>query len=216
MSNKRITKSRKLMFTGALLAVIMMTTVAPTLSWVSNSTDPVVNTFEGGKITLKLDEALVDSDGKAVVGDEARRVTENTYKYVAGEVLDKDPTVTVLSGSEDCYVFVCAENELNELFTIDYNTFEWLQVAQDGNKTVYAYKTAVETSDEDTVLTPLFTTITVSDELTAEDIESLGEKNISITAFAVQEKSITSQEAVDLAVAQFIDGGTADNYPVIG
>ena len=101
-------KSQKLMLTSLLLAVIMVITVMPTLSWLSSTSEPVVNTFAGGMISIKLDEAKVDINGKAIAG--AERVKENRYKYVAGAVLDKDPTPTVLKGSEECYVFLLVEN----------------------------------------------------------------------------------------------------------
>ena len=62
------------------------------------------------------------SDGKAITGEGARRVTANRYKYIAGAVLDKDPTPTVLKGSEECYVFLCVENGLTDQFTMDDST----------------------------------------------------------------------------------------------
>ena len=41
-------KSQKFMLTSVLLAVIVMLTVMPTLSWLSSTSEPVVNTFAGG------------------------------------------------------------------------------------------------------------------------------------------------------------------------
>lgn len=211
-------KSQKMMLTCLLLGIIAVITVAPTLSWLSSTSEPVVNTFAGGAISIKLDEALVDTDGQAVEGEGAERVTSNSYKYVAGAVLDKDPTPTVLKGSEECYVFLCVDNGLTDKFTMDYNTQSWLKVAEADGKAVYAYSVKVDASDsdEDIVLNPIFTTVTVSTDLTADDIEALGERTLSVTAYAVQTKSLDSKTAVDLAVEQLLPNGSASDYPEIG
>ncbi len=211
-------KSQKLMLICLMLTLITVVTVVPTYSWLSSTSQPVVNTFAGGAISIKLDEALVDTDGQAIEGEGAQRVNSNSYKYVAGAVLEKDPTPTVLKGSEECYVFICVENGLNELFTINYDTQSWLKVAEADGKTVYVYSTKVDASQSETdiVLNPIFTTVTVSNELTAEDIETLGEKTLSATAYAVQTKAITPEAAIDLAVAQFLPDGTTVTYPEIG
>ncbi|WP_405353166.1 hypothetical protein [Ruminococcus sp.] len=210
-------KSQKAMITFGTLAVIAVCTVAPTLSWLSDTSDPVVNKFAGGAISIKLDEALVNTDGQALTGEYAQRVTNNSYKYVPGAVLDKDPTPTVLKGSEECYVFICVENELTDKFSINYDTNSWLQVATADNQTVYVYsqKINAKNSEEDVVLNPIFTKVTVSTELTSSDIKALGEKNLTATAYAVQAKSIDKNTAIDLAAAQFLPEGTNTQYPDI-
>lgn len=199
-------KSQKAIIVSLLLAVIAAMTISPTLSWLSDTSDSVVNTFAGGAISIKLDEALVDTDGKTVEGDNAQRVLENSYKYIPGAVLDKDPTVTVLKGSEECYVFMCVDNELNDLFTINYDTTSWLKVASNGNKTVYIYKSSINAlmTDNDVVLNPIFTTITVSQDLTSQDVEKIGQKTVTATAYAVQAANIEKNEAINLAIEQFL------------
>lgn len=44
-------KSQKFMLTSLLLAVIAILTVAPTISWLSSTSPPVINTFAGGLIS---------------------------------------------------------------------------------------------------------------------------------------------------------------------
>lgn len=212
-------KSQKLMLTSVLLAIIAVMTILPSLSWLSSTTDPVVNTFAGGTIALKLDEAKVDTDGKAIAGEP--RVKENRYKYVAGAVLDKDPTATVLKGSEECYVFLLVENGLNnDKFTMNCDTESWLKVAEtaDGSSTVYAYKTKVNAleSDVDVALEPIFTKVTISNELTSADIEALGEKKVCVTAFAVQTANVDTETACNLALGQFKLTGVSVTVPEIG
>lgn len=207
-------KSRKLLITALLLTVIAVTAIVPTLSWLSSKSQPVVNTFAGGAITIQIDEAPVNPAGKKIDG---ARVSNNTYKYTAGAVLDKDPTPKVIKGSDACYVFVCVDNQLTDKFTMNYNTDSWKKVATDGAKTLYAYSSTVDASaaDADVVLAPVFTTVTVSTDLTAEDVTALGEKTVSVTAYAVQTASLTSKAAIDLAVKAFELNATPE-YVTIG
>lgn len=199
-------KSKKFMIAALLLVTVSIFTVSSTISLLSYKTDPVVNTFSGGAISIKLDEALVSTNGKKVTGENAKRVTENTYKCKPGAVLDKDPTPTVLKGSEECYVFLCVENQLTDQFAINYDTESWNTVKSQGNKTVYRYKTTVNASEseKDIVLKPIFTKVTVSNDLTSEDLSKLGEKKLSITAYAVQSDSVTVETANKSAIETFL------------
>lgn len=204
-------KSKKFLALLLSLAVIAVTTVTPAFSWLSAKSERVVNTFAGGAISIILDEAPVGPDGSEIPGD---RVTENHYKYVAGAVLDKDPTPTILKGSDECYVFLCIENELSDKFSLNIDTDSWKSVAQSDGKTLYVYSTRIDASqaDKDVVLNPIFTKVTVSENLTAEDIEALGEKTLCVTAYAVQTEALSSAAAIDLAAAQFMPEGTQPTY----
>lgn len=205
-------RSRKFLVLLISVALVAAITITPTLSWLSDTSERVVNTFAGGAISIVLDEAPVDAYGNAIEGD---RVTSNSYKYVAGATLDKDPTPTVLAGSESCYVFIFVENELgDDLFTLNIDTQSWLQVAQSDGNTLYIYSSSVDASQssQDMVLNPIFTQVQVSQDLTQQDVEELGEKTICTTAYAVQTASLTSAQAIDLAVAEFLPEGTAVDY----
>ena len=94
------TKSKALLLT--LCAVLLVAaSVLGTMAYLT-STDTVTNTFTVGKVEIKLDEAKVNADGIPEEG--AARVTANSYKLMPGRTYTKDPTVTVLKGSEDSYV----------------------------------------------------------------------------------------------------------------
>ena len=204
-------KSKKFLALVLSLAVIAVTSVSPTFSWLSAQSERVVNTFAGGAISIVVDEAKVGPDGSVIEGG---RVTENHYKYAAGAVLDKDPTPTILKGSDSCYVFLYLENELTDKFSLNIDNDSWKAVAQDGGNTLYVYSTKVDASqaENDVVLTPIFTKVTVSDSLTAEDINNLGERTLCVTAYAVQTEALSSEAAIDLAVAQFMPEGTTPTY----
>lgn len=204
-------KSKNYLIMLLMIAVICVSVISPTFSWLSSQSEKVVNTFAGGAISIILDEAPVDTQGKEIPGE---RVTSNNYKYVAGVELDKDPTPTVLKGSDSCYVFLCVENELNELFSLNIDTVSWIKVAESDGKTLYAYNAIVDASDaqEDVKLTPIFTKVSVSEDLTAEDIEELGEKTLCVTAYAVQSEAMSASGAIDIAMAQFMPEGTVPTY----
>lgn len=70
-------------------ALIVCATVAGTLAWLTDKTEPVVNTFTVGDINITLTES------------------ENLdLKMVPGQTITKDPKVTVKDGSEACWLFV--------------------------------------------------------------------------------------------------------------
>lgn len=94
------TKSKALLLT--LCAVLLIAaSVLGTMAYLTSSAE-VKNTFTVGKVEIKLDEAKVTADGIPVEG--ADRVTANSYKLMPGTTYTKDPTVTVLNGSEASYV----------------------------------------------------------------------------------------------------------------
>ena len=94
------TKSKALLLT--LCAVLLIAaSVLGTMAYLTSSAE-VKNTFTVGKVEIKLDEAKVTADGIPVEG--AARVTANSYKLMPGTTYTKDPTVTVLNGSEASYV----------------------------------------------------------------------------------------------------------------
>lgn len=89
------TKSKALLLT--LCAVLLVAaSVLGTMAYLT-STDTVTNTFTVGKVEIKLDETdVTDPNGP--------RVKANSYKLMPGTTYTKDPTVTVLNGSEASYV----------------------------------------------------------------------------------------------------------------
>ena len=94
------TRSKALLLSLCAVALVVAT-VFGTMAYLT-STDKVVNTFTVGNVQIKLDEAKVNADGTRF--EPAERVKENSYKLLPGHTYTKDPTVTVLEGSEAAYV----------------------------------------------------------------------------------------------------------------
>lgn len=89
------TKSKALLLT--LCAVLLVAaSVLGTMAYLTSSAE-VKNTFTIGKVEIKLDET-------DVTNPTGPRVTANSYKLMPGTTYTKDPTVTVLNGSEESYV----------------------------------------------------------------------------------------------------------------
>ena len=93
------------------LAMIVVCVVGGTLAWLTATTGSVTNTFTYGDINITLAES------------------ENLdLKMIPGYTIDKDPKVTVLAGSEKCYLFVkVAESDnFDSFMTYDMAT-GWTQ-----------------------------------------------------------------------------------------
>ncbi len=90
-------KKKGLIISLSLLLVLCFAAGA-TLAWLLDTTDPVVNTFSPSNIEITLVES--DSD------DADTDATKNSYKMLPGTTIKKDPKVTVLKGSEACWLYV--------------------------------------------------------------------------------------------------------------
>ena len=88
-----------------LVAVLLIgCSIGGTLAWLMVKTDPVTNTFTVGDIKITLTEHELDKNGKATATTTTKG--NDDIQAVPGRTIDKDPTVTVLAGSEPCYVRV--------------------------------------------------------------------------------------------------------------
>lgn len=75
--------------------------IGTTFAWLTDKTATVTNTFTVGNIKISLEET-----------------TGTTYKMVPGAEISKDPKVTVVGGSEACWLFVKIV-ETNNTFNTD-------------------------------------------------------------------------------------------------
>ena len=90
---RRSVSSRTFIMLLALVLVIGCA-VGGTVAWLVSSTDPVVNTFTYGDINITLEETKPDN---------------KQAKIIPGVDIAKDPKVTVVKGSEACWLFVKVE-----------------------------------------------------------------------------------------------------------
>ena len=159
----------------ALLALVLVIGCAAggTVAWLVAKTDPVVNTFTYGDINIELTEDAGKNNGY-------------NFKIIPGVNIEKDPKVTVLANSEDCWLFV----EVKETGTFVANKVTYAIAdgwkALPGVDGVYYREVAAVTADTDfNVLEG--NKITVKDTLTKTDIPTAA-PTLTFTAYAVQKE----------------------------
>ena len=142
-------------------ALLVCATVLATMAFLTDTAE-VKNTFTVGNVDITLDEAKVTVYGKA---DGTDRVIENDYKLIPGKTYTKDPTVTVATGSEDCYLFVKVENDIaNALISTSTNDTKTIADQMEdngwtllsGSSNIYYQQDAKKADDK----VPVFSTFT--------------------------------------------------------
>ena len=99
---KKLTKA----LAATLCAILLVgVAVAGTVAYLT-SKDEVSNTFSAGNVTIEMDEAKVDGNGKKLTGENAGRTKNNAYKLVPARTYENDLVIHVKANSEACYLFV--------------------------------------------------------------------------------------------------------------
>ena len=205
------TKSKALLLT--LCAVLLVAaSVMGTMAYLT-STDKVENTFTVGNVKITLDEAKVDTDGTPVTP--AARVKANSYKLLPGHTYNKDPMVTVLSGSEASYIkmtvtfskasaldaiFAPTGADLTSIFN-GYDSANWSykgntkDAGADTRTYEFWYKETVGAPNADVALDALFDSITVPGTITNEQLATIEGMTITVNAYAIQADGFANAEA---------------------
>lgn len=175
----------------SLLALVLVAgcAVGGTIAWLTATTEPVVNTFTYGKIKIQLTET-----------------TGTEYKIIPGVNISKDPKVTVIGGSEACWLFVkVAEKGTFVTDRVTYSIAEgWMPLNATNHPGVYYCEVDAVTADTNFNVLAGDTTypngvVTVSENLTKAEVNSVTAENqpkLIFTAYAVQKDGInTAAEA---------------------
>lgn len=157
------------------LAMIVVCVVGGTLAWLTATTPEVKNTFTAGDINITLAET-----------------TGTSYKMIPGYTIDKNPKVTVLAGSEKCYLFVKVDKSAN------FDTFMTYTIATgwtrgDGTNipsNVYYREVAASTDNQEFGVLAN-DQVTVKDTVTKADMNALKaegatQPTLTFTAYACQ------------------------------
>lgn len=201
-------KTKKILALALAAVMLVCTTVAATVAYLTANTGVVNNTFTVGSVAIELDEALVDIYGEKYLKVENNaevettkgfedRVKGNDYKLIPGHTYIKDPTVYVNGGSEPCYVFVkvAVSSNVNGVLDNFAINSDWIELASVEN--VYYYKDVVDARSIATsvkvALTPVFTQFKVLDSANVSVVTSTDA--ISVDAYAVQADGFDSAAA---------------------
>ena len=178
------------------VCVVALSLVGDSLAWLMTQTPPVTNMFTYVDIRLTLEET-----------------TGGRYKMTPGKELAKDPKVTVLADSEDCWLFVKIDESADKALAdyIEYSVADgW--TALEGSAGVYyrAVDHDAESNQEFYVLKD--NKVTVKGSVTKEMLEVLNEQNyptLTLTAYAVQRDASIAQ--IDTAAEAWALIGTDDS-----
>lgn len=194
-----IKKNKKLVtvVSAMFCAVVLVAgSIAGTIAYLTSQAT-VTNTFTVGDIEIKLVESKVDVYG-ALVSD-ADPVTENEYKLIPGHEYTKDPKVTVVANSEDCYLFVKVVNGISaiEVATGNGDTIAeqltakgWVNLSGD----IWYYNTKITLKDTDQEIS-VFESFTLKNDVdvTGYATSDNSDSKIVVTAYAVQSNGFTSK-----------------------
>lgn len=171
-ANRRSVSSRTFIAMLALVLVIGCA-VGGTVAWLTAQTGPVVNTFTTSDIKVELKET-----------------TGTEYKMIPGYTISKNPKATVLTGSEECFLFVKLEKSTNFDTYLEYVIADGWTKLEGVADTVYYRE--VKTADIGKAYSVLKNNqVTVKDTVTKEqmnalDAEGAVKPTLTITAYASQ------------------------------
>lgn len=216
-------KKKSLVTMVASLSLVAVVGVGATLAFLSDTTGTLVNTFStttgytGEKQAVEIQETKLNQDGS--YGDKTSYGTDgftgNAYTdLLPGDEVTKDPNVLLGEDTIDSYVFIKLEgadalagvdrdSDGRMDFTISGFDSKWVKIdGVDGMDGFYVYKPA-EGEDAykvvgNTQTADLFTTVTYNTYVTADTNSDLPE--IKLTAYAVQYKNVSLEEATALAM----------------
>lgn len=190
---------KKLIQLLSAVALVAVIGVGSTLAYFTDN-DAANNVVTMGHVNIELDEPEFSAENE-----------NNTIKNVVpNQTITKDPTITVVAGSESCYLRAKIEiTELNDEQVADLlentNIGEDWVLAEDG---YYYYQNSVSKSNEDQTV-DLFDTIVIPAEWGNEVADMTFE--INVTAEAIQADNFTP-ETDEAGVINGWNDITAETY----
>lgn len=207
----------KALLMACCAVLLVFASVLGTLAYLTDTTEKVTNTFTVGKVDISLDEAKVNKDGDLVnengsvvsdLADAARGYGNSEIRLVPANKVTKDPTITVASGSEKCWVRVkvvvtfdktdcdatAYETDVASMFgTLGSGWSKDTNVVKNANKITYEYRYANVVDDSSTI-PAVFTEVTVPATWDNADLTAMGGMTIDITAHAIQSEGFVNAD----------------------
>lgn len=204
---------KKMLMAVVAVVLIVVISVSATFAYLTDKED-VLNTFTIGDIEIKLDEVKVDPETGKKTDDPRTEDGNSNVKIIPGRTIDKDPTVTVLEGSEPCYVrmkvTISKIAELKAIFGDDFlpqnyvagwDSAVWVStktvdIADNAATYEFRYNGIVDAREGDVVLDALFDTFTLpGDEVNNTQLATLDGLKITVVAEAMQAEGFEGNEA---------------------
>ena len=208
---------KKIAIAVTALSLVASFVVGGSLAWLVDTTDGVTNTFTYGNIEIDLWEHEL-KDGKLTetkLSSSEDAVNQTGFKMVPGNVIAKDPKVTVKAGNEACWLFIeVTESENFDAFMVYALSKDWKPL--DGVANVYYQEVDALGSDTDYDILVAGKVsvgqkeyswaddqVFVLPTVTKEDFKNLGTNlpTLNFKAYAVQRDSniTTATDAWDIA-----------------
>lgn len=173
------------MNTKKILALVMAAvllvavSVAGTVAYLYDVTSEVENVFTGSNVDIELAE------------------TKENFKMVPGSDIAKDPTITVIKGSEACYVFVKVEYTPDKATFDQYMSYEidsaWTELTSASTENAKVYYCTQAAVTADTTITVLKDNkVTVKNDVTNAMMDAIenGKLTMTFTAYAIQSENM--------------------------
>lgn len=178
MSNGKYSRKHKGVATKTMILVLAVMlivgcTIGGTLAWLTATTSEVKNTFTTSDISITLTETKGGANKE--------------FKMVPGYTIEKDPKVTVLAGSEKCYLFVKLEKSTNFDSFMTYTTANGWTALTDVTNVYYRVVDASTADQEFDVLSG--NSVSVKGTVTKADMNALTSDTyptLTVTAYASQ------------------------------
>lgn len=121
---RRRRNTLKPMLIAMAVVLLLGCVTGGTLAWLTSTTSSVVNTFTTSDIDITLTETGATNN-------------QASFKMIPGYTIAKDPKVTVVTGSEDCWLFVKVEKSTNFDSFMTYEMADgWTQLKDASNNDV--------------------------------------------------------------------------------
>lgn len=162
---------KKILASVAAVALVICCAIGGTLAWLTDKTEPVVNTFTVGDVDITLAET-----------------TGPEYKMVPGYTIAKDPKVTVTADSEDCLLFVKVDRSDNFDTFMTYTMADGWNALPDTTGVYYRQVNKADVVREFSVLAG--DQVAVRNDVTKKQMDDLTAENyptLTFTAYAVQQ-----------------------------
>ena len=166
------------------IALLLMLAVGTTIAYLVASSNIVQNTFTVGAVNISLTET-----------------TGKTYALLPGATLEKDPVVTVHSGSENCWLFVKVEED-HDLDAYCTYSIEAAWTPLEGYDGVF-YQTVEKSIEDQTFPVLKDNSVQIRDTLHEEQLNAIEDyPTIKFTAYAIQGEGVATVEDAWLALEQ--------------
>ena len=177
---------KKKLTTVLAIVLVVALSVAGTYAYLTSKTATIKNTFTVGNVNITLTETWntdADNDG-----------TNDCWKMqlIPGTSAVKDPTVTVLGGSEKCYLFVKFEEKNSPTTYLTYTSTltdanGWTKLEGESN----VWYRVVDKADTNTPFVLLQADddgnmVTVKDTVTNTNMADAAKAELAYTAYACQ------------------------------